>query len=78
MNENVILNDFLQLKEDGVITEKFATYEELLDVLSGRFSDIYDNSDDGEPPHLNFLRNYRWGFRRKLTPSSLHFSSPTA
>lgn len=31
-----------------------------------------------EPPHLNFLRNYRWGFRRKLTPSSLHFSSPTA
>lgn len=48
MNENVILNDFLQLKEDGVITEQFATYEELLDVLSGRFSDIYDNSDDAQ------------------------------
>lgn len=46
MNKNFILNDFLKLKEDGVIKEMFSTYEELLDVLSEMFSDMYHRSSD--------------------------------
>lgn len=38
MNKDVILRDFLKLKEEGLIKENFSTYEELLDVLSEMFS----------------------------------------
>lgn len=48
MNKNNILKDFLKLKEDGVIEKSFSTYEELLDVLSEMFSDIYDRSSDAQ------------------------------
>lgn len=48
MNKNFILNDFLKLKEDGVIKEMFSTYEELLDVLSEMFSDMYHRSSDAQ------------------------------
>lgn len=48
MNKNFILNDFLKLKEDGVIKKPFSTYEELLDVLSEMFSYVYDRSSDAQ------------------------------
>lgn len=48
MNKNAIMNDFMKAKEEGLIEDNFNTYEELLDVLSEMFSDIYDKSSDAQ------------------------------
>ena len=48
MKKDCILKDFLKLKKDGIIKESFSTYEELLNVLSDMFSDIYNKSSDAQ------------------------------
>ena len=48
MEKQLILKEFLKLKNEGVITEDFSTYEELLDVLSEKFSENYDSSSDAQ------------------------------
>lgn len=48
MNKDVVLKEFLELKERGLIKDSFSTYEELLDVLSDMFTNEYEHSDDAQ------------------------------
>lgn len=48
MNKNVVLNDFLKLKEEGVIVDEFTTFDELVDVLSHMFVEEFENSSDAQ------------------------------
>ena len=89
-NKSIITNIEARIAADNKTSLINSAYR--LETIKRRCTEeIYNNLDSkvitinnyifelrSEPPHLNFLRNYRWGFRRKLTPSSLHFSSPTA
>lgn len=60
MNKDVILRDFLKLKEEGLIKENFSTYEELLDVLSEMFSNCQEDSTDAQEA-CNDLNDYLEG-----------------
>lgn len=48
MTKEMIFNDFLKLKEEGVLDEKFSTYDELLAVLSEMFQDKYSKYPDAQ------------------------------
>lgn len=53
MNKNAILNDFLKLKEEGVIVDSFSTFDELLDVLSDMFAEEVEDSSDAQEAYDN-------------------------
>ena len=48
MNKDVILKEFLELKKDGGINEKFSSFEELVNVLSQMFEEEYESSSDAQ------------------------------
>lgn len=48
MKKELIMQDFKKLREEGVLTKDFNTYEELLEVLSEMFTDVYYHNSDAQ------------------------------
>lgn len=53
MDKEKILKDFLKLKKEGLIEENFSSFDELVQVLSDMFEDMYSKYSDAQEAYCD-------------------------